>query len=97
MPREVAIRTSLFSARNYGVLLNRVKLQLANGRQSIKGSRKRKKKTSNGDKAPDPVRDRAIKMVKEGAYRKAISAVTSTGSRLSDEENVKWADKLHPR
>ena len=35
--------------------------------------------------------------MKEGAYRKAIAAVSHDSLPFSNEENRTWADKLHPR
>ena len=78
-------------------LLNRVEMQMANKRQSSGRKRKKRKRTDCGDRPLDHTRDRALKMVKEGAYRKATTLLTGACDFLTDEENMKWAEKLHPR
>ena len=78
--REVAIRTSLLSARKYGDLLNRIEMQMVNRRNATSGRRKKKQKLVEEGCANAPHKDRAFKSVKEGAYRKAIDAVSEESS-----------------
>ena len=84
-------------ARRYGDLLNRIELQMANKRAGNGGRGKRKRNAREPGRENATQRDRAVRLVKEGAYRKAIAAVSDDSLPLSNEENRMWADKLHTR
>lgn len=92
---EVATRTALFERRALGDLLNRVELQAIMKRQPQR-RKKRGRTTDEAASVNDQRREAARKQVREGAYRKAITTVSSASERYTSEEDRNWTATLHP-
>ena len=93
-PEEVALRLGFWQRREYEDLLRRVEIHTA----SIRSGRRKRKIPAKAAESELPRSKAAavVKMVAEGAYRKATMAMIAEGSILSPEDSRHWASALHP-
>ena len=99
VPVEVRIRIEMWQARKFEDLLRRMEMQVARARRGRGQRRKRNADEEDPDEAErSPERTQSIlKMVAEGAYRKATMAIIAEDSIVSGKECKTWAEALHPR